>query len=326
MVVMNPKYSIIVPIYNSAHSLEKCIQSILNQTFSDFELLLINDGSTDATQEICNEYASQDPRIKVFHKENGGVSSARNLGLNFASGYWVTFCDADDWVDKDWLLNFGADNKFDIICQGMKGDYSLWKAIKREDSTCGVDYVGEVPTLLALLYRDMSLGYVVTKCFKNDILQGNLIRFDERFNCHEDEEFILRYLLYCNYGYSNKQVGYYYLCPIFDEKYILKTNVLELYSSMYTCVKTIYKGEMNNVVYNYLDSYTMALLSGFVNFPNLADIRCYRANVGKQIFNTRLFFITKVIISYDFTNIVAFVVLYIHSAIKRFIPKRVKDS
>lgn len=98
-----PEISIIVPVYNVEEFLCKCIDSILAQTFTDWELLLIDDGSKDSSGNICDEYAAKDERIRVFHKENGGVSTARNLGLDHARGKWVTFVDSDDWVDVNWL-------------------------------------------------------------------------------------------------------------------------------------------------------------------------------------------------------------------------------
>ena len=95
---MNCTISIIVPVYNAEKYLHRCVDSILAQTFTDFELLLINDGSKDNSGKICDEYAAKDPRVRVFHKENGGVSSARNMGLDNAKGEWVTFVDSDDWL------------------------------------------------------------------------------------------------------------------------------------------------------------------------------------------------------------------------------------
>lgn len=99
-----PKVSIIVPVYKAEKYLNRCIDSILAQTFTDWELLLIDDGSTDRSGDICDEYAKKDTRIRVFHKENGGVSSARNLGLDSAQGEWVTFIDADDYILPDFLV------------------------------------------------------------------------------------------------------------------------------------------------------------------------------------------------------------------------------
>ena len=95
--------SVIVPVYNTEKYLHRCVDSILAQTFTDFELLLIDDGSTDSSGAICDEYAQKDSRVRVFHKENGGVSSARNLGLDKAKGKWVTFVDSDDWIKESFL-------------------------------------------------------------------------------------------------------------------------------------------------------------------------------------------------------------------------------
>lgn len=99
----NPTISVIIPVYNTENYLEKCIRSVLTQTFPDFELLLIDDGSTDNSGEICNKYSKIDSRVRVFHKENSGVSASRNLGLDNARGQWIAFCDSDDWMEKSML-------------------------------------------------------------------------------------------------------------------------------------------------------------------------------------------------------------------------------
>lgn len=99
----NPKISVIVPVYNTEKYLRRCIDSILAQTFTDFELLLIDDGSKDSSGAICDEYAAKESRVRVFHKDNGGVSSARNMGLDNAKGEWISFVDSDDWVDYTFL-------------------------------------------------------------------------------------------------------------------------------------------------------------------------------------------------------------------------------
>lgn len=98
---MIPKISIIVPVYNVELFLHKCIISILSQTFKDFELILINDGSTDKSGEICDVYSQKDSRIKVIHKKNEGQSSARNKGLEIARGDYIGFVDSDDWIEQD---------------------------------------------------------------------------------------------------------------------------------------------------------------------------------------------------------------------------------
>lgn len=121
---MNPEVSIIVPVYNVEEYLPKCIDSILAQTFTNFELLLVNDGSIDGSGEICNEYALKDKRINVIHKKNGGLSSARNMGLKNSKGNYIGFVDSDDYIDKDMygtLHGLCIKRKADIaICNFLK--------------------------------------------------------------------------------------------------------------------------------------------------------------------------------------------------------------
>ena len=95
--------SVIVPVYNVEKYLRKCLDSILNQTYQNFEVILVNDGSTDDSGKICNEYALRNPVIKAFHKKNGGLSEARNYGVVYAKGEYVTFIDSDDYIDYHYL-------------------------------------------------------------------------------------------------------------------------------------------------------------------------------------------------------------------------------
>ena len=117
---MHPKISVIVPVYKVEKDLHRCVDSILAKTFTDFELLLINDVSPDNCAAICDEYALKDSRVRVFHKENGGVSSARNIGLEKARGEWIAFCDSDDYVTPNWLESFeiAINKKLDFAVQG----------------------------------------------------------------------------------------------------------------------------------------------------------------------------------------------------------------
>ena len=121
---MDPIISIIVPIYNVGKYLPKCIESILNQTFKNFELILVNDGSTDNSGVVCDDYAKKDTRIKIIHKSNGGVSSARNAGLYVAKGKYIGFVDPDDYIDKDMfevLYKLCEQNNADIaICKNCR--------------------------------------------------------------------------------------------------------------------------------------------------------------------------------------------------------------
>ena len=118
-----PKISVIVPVYNTEKYLHRCVDSILAQTFTDFELLLVNDGSPDKSGEICDEYAQKDTRVRVFHKENGGVSSARNLGLENAQGKWITYVDGDDWIEPtmyEELYKKAIEDNADVVYSDLK--------------------------------------------------------------------------------------------------------------------------------------------------------------------------------------------------------------
>lgn len=115
---INPLISIIVPIYNVEPYLRKCIDSIINQTYKNLEIILVDDGSPDNCGSICDEYAKTDSRIKVIHKVNGGLSDARNAGLRIATGEWITFVDSDDWLENNALeqmLNLANSNHADLI-------------------------------------------------------------------------------------------------------------------------------------------------------------------------------------------------------------------
>lgn len=131
--------SVIVPIYKVEKYLPKCIDSILAQTNKNFELLLINDGSPDDCAKICDEYATKDSRIRVFHKENGGVSSARNLGLDNAVGDWVSFVDPDDWVSADYFevpqdfINVDVIQKTFYTIQELDGQIRTRSIINKND-------------------------------------------------------------------------------------------------------------------------------------------------------------------------------------------------
>ena len=124
---MKCQISIIVPIYNTEQYLHRCIDSVLAQSYKDFELLLIDDGSKDSSGTICDEYAEKDSRVRVFHKENGGLTSARNAGLAIASGEWIMHLDGDDWIEQDMLerlIQKGEDTGADIVMGDFLFAYS----------------------------------------------------------------------------------------------------------------------------------------------------------------------------------------------------------
>lgn len=188
---MNPLVSVIVPVYNAQNTLSGCVNSILNQTFRNWELLLIDDGSTDKSCEICNQYAAIDKRIKVFHKENGGVSSARNIGLDNANGDWITFVDSDDFIDCTFLETFAELQSSDLYIAGIKFINSTTTLLPPE-RCINIENATELDNLLNKLYFTVPWG----KIYKNDIIQHNKIRFNINLKIGEDTDFVLKYLVY----------------------------------------------------------------------------------------------------------------------------------
>lgn len=142
-VTFNPKISIIVPVYNSEKYLKQCIESILNQTFTDFELILIDDGSTDNSSDICDEFAKIDSRIVVRHKVNGGICSARNLGLDIARGDYIGFCDNDDLLHKR-MYEILYDS---IISDNTKIACCYCKMFKDEENNLEFENIGNIESV-----------------------------------------------------------------------------------------------------------------------------------------------------------------------------------
>lgn len=190
--------SIIVPVYNAERYINKCIDSILSQTYTNWELLLINDGSTDKSLKICQEYLSKDSRIKVFDKINGGVSSARNLGIENSNGVWITFIDSDDWVENNYLHNFIQE--YDISLQGYYRDSIK---VKYPESII-MQNPGAVYLSNAYMYGP------VCKLFKTDLIKENNIKFDLELSYGEDILFLMQYIIYCKTMYVSDKCGYHY--------------------------------------------------------------------------------------------------------------------
>lgn len=207
----NPLISVIVPVYNVEKYLKRCIDSILAQTFTDFELLLIDDGSTDNSGEVCDEYVKKDNRIKVFHKINGGVSSSRNLGLDNSKGQYITFVDSDDYVSfaiLEILLNklfeFNAD--ISACCA-----YRLNKERKEEMNFVKKDDIIYSPNILQQrIFQFRQESAVWNKLYKREVI-GNT-----RFQGKTNEEILFNYKCFLKSNriiYTNKKLYYYCNTP-----------------------------------------------------------------------------------------------------------------
>lgn len=197
---MNRTVSIITPVYNAERHIRKTIDSIITQDYPYWELILVDDGSTDASGSICDEYATKDERIKVFHQKNKGVSVARNLALDKIIGEYVTFIDADDWIEPSYLSHFiGFPYANDqIVYQGYYMDY-----VGNEAKTS----TSELPERGKVLH----LGAILGKMFATSIIKIHGIRFNERLHLHEDHVFYYECLKHARRFDFSDYIGYHYM-------------------------------------------------------------------------------------------------------------------
>lgn len=205
----NSIVSIIIPIYNSELYLNETINSILNQTYEVFELLLINDGSTDKSEQICLEFQKQDNRISYYYKDNSGVSATRNYGISLAKGEYICFVDADDLVDKYYLedlINTASQNKcFLSSCSFFKFKETneiLPKSIKKEG--------GYILKNKYDIFNEKYSGYVWNKLFSRNIIIQNQIMFNVDIGMCEDMLFIYDYLDYIDKVACIDKKNYFY--------------------------------------------------------------------------------------------------------------------
>lgn len=213
--------SIIVPVYNVEKYLNRCIKSILNQTFKDYEVILVDDGSKDSSSKMCDEYALKYTNFKVIHKDNAGLGFARNSGLDLAKGKYIMFVDSDDYLERDMIENLYNDllcTSSDTCIGGFRRVYNDRIDII-ENKLAGKTYENQeiVDNLLVKMfgrlpdlddYIEMSVWKVL---FSNEIIQKNLIRFpSEREFISEDIIFDMDYYTYAKKVYMSSDTGYCY--------------------------------------------------------------------------------------------------------------------
>ena len=170
--------SIITPVYQSERYLELLINSIINQTYVDWELLLIDDGSTDGSAEICDTYVQKDNRIRVFHKANGGVASARNQAMEMAEGEYLAFADSDDWVEPNWLERLyttAKEQEADVVVSDFYEEYPQ-KTILRYKNDDSVIVLNREEALL-LTFQDKITSYLWSMLIRKDVAQERFAAF-----------------------------------------------------------------------------------------------------------------------------------------------------
>ena len=232
-----PRITVIIPIYNAESILRRCLDSILAQTFTDFECLLIDDGSKDRSGEICDEYARKDSRIKVFHKENGGVSSARNVGLDNARGEWVTFVDSDDWTGERLLSNLisHTNNNPNVELVISFSEYIFNNGRREENYKARM--VDKANFQIIFSEYDMSWHTGPwAKLYSKQVIDSKNLRFSENMNIGEDAVFFYSYLSQIDGLYVSSDTDYKYNV---DTEGSLTKRVFSLKSEMSGCHRII---------------------------------------------------------------------------------------
>jgi len=272
---MEPLVSIIVPVYNAQEYLRRCIDSVLAQEYTNFELILVDDGSDDGSAHICDEYAERDGRIRVIHKENTGVSDSRNRALDLAEGEYLQFVDSDDWLTADATRQFVCSAQrsgCDMVIADfyrVVGDAISRKGDIEEEGLLGrEDFAG----LMMENPADFYYGVLWNKLYRRELIEKHHLRMDEDISWCEDFIFNLEYLRHCRAIYALQAPVYYYVKTKgslvnsqgtgINNTIRMKLNVFEYYQQFY---KEVYDGEsyedIRFQVYRFLLAYAK---DGFV--------------------------------------------------------------
>lgn len=273
---MEKKFSIIVPVYNGEKYLRECLDSVLNQTFKNYELIIINDGSSDNSEAICKEYYLKNmSKIVYLSKKNEGVSSARNMGLKISNGDYIMFLDSDDLLVKDALEEINKNlSNHDLICYGF---YKLYKNHSIEHVVKNKNLqINEIKN--DILTTDKIGGYLFNKVFKSEIIRDNKLFIDENIHYCEDLLFVGEYLKFCNnIKYIDKSLYYYRMRKgsVSFDFYNLK-NASILYS--YESLANLY--EQFNDKYNY---FCFQYIFNYYRFKKIIKMNNLNIKVNREI-------------------------------------------
>lgn len=199
--------SVIIPVYNAEAYLAECVQSLLDQSYTDIEIILVNDGSSDKSKDICDSFTKKDSRVQVIHQANSGVSCARNVGIRLAKGEWLCFVDSDDIVDRDYLKQFiekttrGSDYFIQSRSDLVGSEISIRFKYSNLDFVYGKDLIPS-----DILENAVPWG----KLFRTKIIKNNNIKFNEKISWGEDTLFTVTYLSHTSKITTLSYSGYYY--------------------------------------------------------------------------------------------------------------------
>lgn len=218
--------SIIVPVYNAEKYLRQCLDSIQSQTYTDFEVILVDDGSTDCSGAICDEYAQKDKRFRVVHQKNGGVSVARNKGLDNAEGDSIVFIDSDDYIDSMFLQNLTKESpQSDWVIGGYETFPSKHKTVLNNESLL----VDDISQFIIQYISQLSTTVPWGKLYKLELIRKFDLKFEESIRLSEDWIFNMSYLKYCKSVHIISESRYFYYEGVeyADQKYNLGVEELK---------------------------------------------------------------------------------------------------
>lgn len=214
---MKPIFSIIIPVYNTEKYILRCLESVNNQTYQNFEVIIIDDGSTDNSKLIVENYIKDKNTFTLESISNHGVSYARNIGINKASGKYITFLDSDDILSTKFLsycYNFISDNKVDLLQTSIKEflreNEILDCPSNKDNKSNKINNIDAIESLLSGINNNSIIPGPVAKIYSNEIIKHNRIKFNEEFNMFEDGIFNIEYLQHCNNIYISNYETYYY--------------------------------------------------------------------------------------------------------------------
>lgn len=282
-----PYLSLIIPIYNAVPFLDRCLQSVLAQTYSDYELLLIDDGSTDESYSLCQNYAAADHRIRLFHQQNQGVASARNFGLRQAAGQYICWCDADDELLPSYLQGLVddlAEGDYDLVMQGiMRIAPDSTEHVFPAESKC----VFRLPADANHLFRKVNVrdyGVSFAKLFKRDLIFKHGLSYSDSILLAEDLDFLLRYLVHshsvvvsirCNYHYYLREGSVSHRIYSYQQE----LSGLRRLSSSWYALQTLYPSS---------EALTHQLSISITDYVHRLILSCYQRPVPRRTERLRL--------------------------------------
>lgn len=318
MVLGDVRISVIVPVYNMAGVMRRALDRLAEQTYRCYEVILVDDGSTDDSPAICDEYSAKYSNFRTIHKRNGGLSSARNAGMEVALGEWITFCDPDDLPSTEWLENYDVDNAgdYDLISQGFRTDRKCLGVDKNEDFF-SVSFEGSPLEYIETLMEHNALGYTWVKLYRKSIIRTHNLFFDKNIRFKEDEEFLFRYLKHCDKAVNYDKIGYFYFMPDWGRKYRLSVeDHLYFHERVFESLSSICGVGDVYVPYYYMDSLTYELMLAFKRCPKRSYLRKIRQINKDYPKATRMRPYLKKTVIADATMTLSWLMLYLHIKIK----------